>query len=482
MVPWKRPQSGGGIISRQHATKSLFSRRAGLIYLVVFALGTGAGLLIASRLDVGNHVHQLRLAVRSQIVRDDDSTPGQWGRIQLDRTDLHLSSEQEAEAERLRSLGYLGGSVPSHGASGVTCRCDSLASSCVRYYTSGHGPVAYLMDAAGSILHSWRFTFDQARAAAEAPEDFLPDHSGSTACWRRTRLLENGDLLAVFEGHGLIKLDRDSHLLWAYPGHCHHDLDVGPDGEIYVLTREAMLVPRIHPSEPVLLDYITRLSPEGRELDRIDILAAFENSIYASCLDRLADDGDILHTNTLERLDGSLADRSPVFAAGNFLISVRELDTVAIVDGRTGVVVWALSGLWIGQHQPTLLDSGHLLVFDNRGCGGRSKVIEIDPLSQEVFWVYDDQPDHPLYSKLCGSVQRLPGGNTFITESDNGRALEVTPEGRIVWEFRNPRRAGKDREFIASILDMVVLPADFRLDWLTDEARQAGSPPADPRS
>jgi hypothetical protein len=33
----------------------------------------------------------------------------------------------------------------------------------------------------------------------------------------------------------------------------------------------------------------------------------------------------------------------------------------------------------------------------------------------------------------------LPNGNTLITNSGSGRAFEVTAEGKIVWEFANPK-------------------------------------------
>src|SRR6059036_3002382 len=36
------------------------------------------------------------------------------------------------------------------------------------------------------------------------------------------------------------------------------------------------------------------------------------------------------------------------------------------------------------------------------------------------------------------SIQRLPNGNTLITESSFGRLFEVTREGEIVWEYVSP--------------------------------------------
>jgi hypothetical protein len=43
-----------------------------------------------------------------------------------------------------------------------------------------------------------------------------------------------------------------------------------------------------------------------------------------------------------------------------------------------------------------------------------------------------------FFSPRMGCAQRLPNGNTLITESSFGRFFEVTKEGEIVWEYVNP--------------------------------------------
>jgi hypothetical protein len=179
--------------------------------------------------------------------------------------------------------------------------------------------------------------------------------------------------------------------------------------------------------------------------------------------------GDIFHSNAIEILDGSMADRIPAFKKGNILTSFRRLDTIAVVDMTTKEVVWTQFGLWLAQHDPTPLPNGNLLVFDNRGHNGESKVIEYDPTSMEVVWMYAGDRDHPFFTNAGGANQRLPNGNTLITESDNGRAFEVTPGGQIVWEYWNPERAGETGGLIATIFEMTRLQMDFPLDWL--EAR-----------
>ena len=138
------------------------------------------------------------------------------------------------------------------------------------------------------------------------------------------------------------------------------------------------------------------------------------------------------------------------------------LNTVAVIDPDRETVVWARTGGWRHQHQPTFLDDGHLLVFDNMGAGqNRSRVQELDLRTGKVVWQYGGTPDADLFSKTLGSCQRLPNGNTLITESENGRALEVTRDHRVVWEFYNPHRAGERGELVAVLFEMLRLPADF---------------------
>ena len=450
-------------LDRYAAMKRLLINRIVLFFALV-CFGVALGYYLHGR-DVVPYRVVTAVKRALHISSADQNPPGQWNPMDPGHPTEELSRHQKAEIEKLLSLGYAGGSVPRPRNTGVTHFDPSTAGKGLLFFTSGHGPEAALMTRDGVVLHQWRYAYRDIWAANK--EAFLkPKKNGTTSCWRRAHLFPNGDILAIYEGHGLVKLDQNSRLMWSYAGKCHHDLHVDEDGRIWVLTREAGIVPRLDASEPVLLDFFTVLSPGGEFERRIPLLEAFETSVYASCLDKAPATGDIFHTNTLERFDGSLAHLSPIFAKGNILTSMREMNVIAIVDPRQTRVVWALSGMWVKQHQPTLLESGHILLFDNLGRHGRSKVIEIDPLTQEIVWAYADGPGRSLYSKTCGSNQRLVNGNTLIIESDNGRALEVTPNLMIVWEYRNPHRAGKNNELIAAILDMVVLPEDFPLEWL----------------
>ena len=175
---------------------------------------------------------------------------------------------------------------------------------------------------------------------------------------------------------------------------------------------------------------------------------------------------DLFHANTLELFDGSAAHLSPLFARGNILTSFRRFSTIAIVDGESKKMVWTLAGEWVGQHTPTLLPDGNILLFDNQRYEDWSQALIVNPQSGEIVWRYKADPPSSFNTEGAGVSEPLPNGNVLLTESAAGRVFEVTPGGEIVWEYYNPARVGKSRELVAALFLCTRLPPDFPLDWL----------------
>jgi uncharacterized protein (UPF0248 family) len=129
---------------------------------------------------------------------------------------------------------------------------------------------------------------------------------------------------------------------------------------------------------------------------------------------------------------------------GDILASYRPTSTVIRISRKTGKILWKLGAPTVaGQHAPTLLENGNILIFDNGphrldDAVPYSRAIEVDPATNEIVWKYQDKPAWNFFSPRMGCAQRLPNGNTLITESSFGRFFEVTKEGEIVWEYVNP--------------------------------------------
>jgi hypothetical protein len=191
------------------------------------------------------------------------------------------------------------------------------------------------------------------------------------------------------------------------------------------------------------------------------------------------------------------------FAPNNVIISSRQASLLAIV-GRDGSIVWQLGPDFsqsealrairqiIGQHHAHLIPkglpgAGNLLVFDNGGSSGygfdspiaqngmgkfaraTSRVLEIDPVTLELVWSYSSPQ---FFSTNISGAQRLPNGNTLVTEGAGGRLFEVTADGTIVWEYMYPLFTPRNAVYRAYRLPYAWIPQ------LARPREEAVTPPA----
>jgi Arylsulfotransferase (ASST) len=230
--------------------------------------------------------------------------------------------------------------------------------------------------------------------------------------------------------------------------HLHHDFALGPDGRIYALGHEIRTEPRdgLESVEPPCFDeFLVTLSPDGEVLDRLSIFEAFAGSRYREALLELADlnnpKGDYLHPNALEVVDERIAAQVPGWRAGQVLVSLLEMNGLALIDPVGREVVWFIHGAWHQQHDPDLLPNGNIVLFDNQGdiaAGMHSQILEIDPVTGSIVWRFASTDAESFYSKALGSQQILDNGNILVTESLRGRIFEITRSGDVVWEYLNP--------------------------------------------
>lgn len=145
---------------------------------------------------------------------------------------------------------------------------------------------------------------------------------------------------------------------------------------------------------------------------------------------------DLFHPNDIEELLPTMAAAFPQFAPGDLLVSMRNIDMLAVIDRRTGEVKWVAYGPWNDQHDPDFNIDGTITVFSNNMDRFRSNIIRLDPRTGRT----EDAllgTGLDFFSFIMGAHQILPNGNWMITSSMQGRVMEVTPEGRIVREYNN---------------------------------------------
>lgn len=190
-----------------------------------------------------------------------------------------------------------------------------------------------------------------------------------------------------------------------------------------------------------------------------------DGKIYGDCIKHVnPKTGEILWKwRLIDHLDPKVFPLQPAYARehyplinsicflkdGNILASLRSVSAVIIISRQTGELLWHLDSTVVAQqHCASEMENGNILIFDN-GAFRRhesapySRVIEVSRATKKIEWQYHDR-EFPMafFSAFMGGVQRLKNGNTFITEAAYGRMFEVTPEGKICWEYLNPHLAG----------------------------------------
>lgn len=340
------------------------------------------------------------IATATPKTKKSPKREGRWRLAKTGGPKTALTADQLDTIAELEAIGYVAGSVEAKVSGGVAVYEHNKVYGGLNFFTSGHGPLALLMDMNGAVLHTWHKKLEDVWPGLQ--ELGKRQHKGF---WRRAYLYENGDVLAIFEGVGIFKLDRDSNLIWENLNGAHHDLEVLPNNEIYVLTRKAHFLTRFGSTFPILEDFISILSPDGTEKRRISLLEFLEKSEYNFLWKNARKIGDSFHTNTVCYLDGSIAGKVSEFAAGNVLISILKLNTIAVVDIAAERIVWALKGPFIQQHDPKIVRGGNLLLFNN-GRKGKSSVMEFDPATSKLKWEYRGPQDAPLSSATCSTAQR----------------------------------------------------------------------------
>jgi hypothetical protein len=333
-------------------------------------------------------------------------------------------------------------------SNGVTVHDPERAWAGYTLYSGRWTEEAHLLDMDGQIVHSWSL-----------PQGFD---------WCYAELQPDGSLAVIIKEleeqvEGMFfELSWDGELLRRIDVPVHHDFVRKDDGNTVLLCREYVSDDEIHPGG-LKSDYLVELTPDDEPVWEWH---AHEHALKLQTLvdvDFPRADRDWAHTNTVERLPaGPAADADPRFAEGNLLFSMCNMDTIGVIDAGSGEVVWAWGpGVVQKQHMPTMLDNGHLLIFDNGSERGWSRILELDPVTEEVVWSYVADPAASFFSDIRGASQRLPNGNTLITDSDHGRIFEVTIDGDIVWEWTTPDRFADTDEVMPIYRSMRYAPGEI---------------------
>lgn len=153
---------------------------------------------------------------------------------------------------------------------------------------------------------------------------------------------------------------------------------------------------------------------------------------------------DYVHINAVDKNDN-----------GDYLISMRFTNTIYLVSGQTGTIVWRLGGqgnsdfaqdfVFSKQHDAKFVESSgtrHVISFLNNASDeefaeeefSSALIVELEtgtnPMTARVLNRYI-RPDQGL-TRLRGNSQLLANKNMFVCWSQGGYISEFSPEGQVL--------------------------------------------------
>ncbi|MFF8967694.1 aryl-sulfate sulfotransferase [Streptomyces globisporus] len=302
------------------------------------------------------------------------------------------------------------------------------------------GGAVHLIDLRGDDVHTWRLPYRPGRHARILPggnlayNGVLPGEKALFPMWHKYR----GGVLGVYAPDGTVLREHRDPLQ-------HHDAHHLDDGGILYTALEPLTgaeaagvrggVPGSEAAGgTVWADTIKEVDAEGNEVWSWRAAEHLDREAFALHPDYAREHWPLINSVT------PLTD-------GNILASLRSVSAVVVISRATGEILWRTApGTVSQQHHPTELPSGNLLVFDNGVFRPGhdvpySRVIEIDRAGT-IAWEYHDPARESFFAPFMGSAQRLPNGNTLVTDSPAGRLFEVTADGLLVWEYVVPYFGG----------------------------------------
>ena len=309
---------------------------------------------------------------------------------------------------------------------------------------------ADLIDAQGDSVHHWDLDWFRVWPDPRGlPKDSIPNERPGTHI-HGILLSPNGDLTFNYEAIGLVQMDVCGRVKWRLPRAANHSLYRDDAGNLW--TQEVII--RKTPQAglpnyaPRFADYaVIEVSPQGRVLRRIPIFDLLQRNhlqglLYMSATDNRSTlvRGDTLHVNDIDVFPQAM--KADLFKPGDIMVSMRNVSTILVFDPATLVVKAAVVGHFVRQHDPDFVDGSTITVLDNNNLGldarrASSRIVEYSFKTGRERVLFEGDSAHPFYTDFMGKHQHLPNGNMLLTEATQGRAIEIDPNGGIVWEYRN---------------------------------------------
>jgi hypothetical protein len=392
------------------------------------------------------------------IVRDAVYGNNRLGAISRVSLKIAALPAEAAKAVRMAAGGDLAGMATTKSGrfpdkSGWTFFDDRLDSGLDAYlFFSRHdGDVGHhvleLVDLkAGAVVHRIDFDFEKTFRNASRTSRLINYDD-----WRNERFqvvhplaLENGDILVKSMFSPMVRMTPCGEPVWTLEnGVYHHTTEPGLDGTIW--SSAYVEPPRIEGLNKYYLDPgITQFSADGEVLyDRSLTKVMLEQGLGYMILAKQFDP-DPIHLNDVE----PIFEDGPYWKRGDVLLSLRNISTIMLFRPSEDRIIWWYQGPWAAQHDVDVIDEKTFAVYNNNSLdigdgrelvvNGTSEIVYFDLGTETAYRPFQTVLDaQDFKNEAAGLFTLLPDGHLYVDESESGRSMIFTPDGKLAVEHVN---------------------------------------------
>ena len=239
-------------------------------------------------------------------------------------------------------------------------------------------------------------------------------------------LLNDGSI--IFHGMytPLVKVDICSNLIWTIDDIFHHSIEKDENDFIWIPSSNV-------DEDGIAVDYLTKINNEGSILLKVS-LKKLLNDINYPYLNIYAG-SDPFHLNDIQPI------KKNVFEKGNYILSMRNISSIAIYDEKQNKIKKIKQGSWVHQHDVDEKEN-YFLFLDNNLSSEKSRVnshnriIILDNELNKVSEIYSEVLENYKISTLTEGLIEIDEDKIIFEETNNGALYRLSERG-VDWLYTN---------------------------------------------
>jgi hypothetical protein len=310
------------------------------------------------------------------------------------------------------------------------------------------------------VKKTWRPDIDQINDLVDTSqpefENLKRDRNVKRYMMTHPFLTEDGGLIFQGSGSPLVKIDKNSQLVWQnQEGYFHHSLEQDHEGNFWTSSAVGPYQVGIEWGNYIYVDRnddaITKVSPDGEILFQKSVSNILIENNLGFILFPIAGfyTGDPIHLNDIQPV---LTD-GPHWKRGDVFLSLRSLSMIILYRPSTNKIIWKGTGNIAAQHDVDILDDHRISIFDNNlnlhlsgneQVNGNNEVVIYD-FKTDSYSKYLDESlkQYDVRTVTEGRSQILDNNDLIIEEQNYGRLLYFNKDGSLQWQYVNRADDGK---------------------------------------